>query len=49
MKFDIYDLNSKKVLATVNSKGEADRKLVELQKEHPKKKLWLRISKEEIK
>jgi hypothetical protein len=43
MKFQIVDLVSKKVLTTVDNKGEADREFVRLQNEHPKRRLWLKM------
>ena len=43
MKFEIVDLSNSRVLETVEEKGAADRRFVELQKEHPKKKLWLKM------
>lgn len=45
-EFVIIDLTSDKILETIKSegKGEADRKLVELQKKYPEKKLWLKMA-----
>jgi len=45
MKFEIVDLTTKKVLATVEDKGEADREFMRLQNENPKRKLWLKMEK----
>jgi hypothetical protein len=43
MKFKIVDLVSKRILGFATSKGEADREFVRLQKEHPTRKLWLKM------
>ena len=44
MKFNIIDLATNEIIATVKGKGAADREFVDLQKKHPEKKLWLGIS-----
>jgi hypothetical protein len=44
-KFEVYDLTSERILEQIKgNKGEADRRFVELKKEYPKKKLWLRMT-----
>lgn len=44
IKFNIIDLKTNEILATVSDKGTADRMFVYLQKKHPEKKLWMGIS-----
>jgi hypothetical protein len=42
-RWQIKDLVSGKVYDTVEGKGAADRRFVEVQKEHPNRKLWLKM------
>ena len=44
IKFNIIDLKTNEILATVGGKGAADGMFVYLQKKYPEKKLWLGIS-----
>lgn len=44
IKFDIVDITTNEILATVEGKGLADIRFVELQKKNPNRKLWLKMA-----